>query len=57
MATFILIGFLIACYACCACPSGQLDNAFRDIVDWHEISPEDEQRMEKELAKLELDEQ
>lgn len=30
---FILIGFLVACYAICACPSGQLDEAFRDPLD------------------------
>ena len=31
---FLVVGFLIAFYACCACPSGQLDNAFRDDLDY-----------------------
>jgi hypothetical protein len=29
----ILIGFCAACYACCACPSGQLDEAFWSPLD------------------------
>jgi hypothetical protein len=50
---FLVTGFLVACYACCACPSGQLDNAFRDVVDWHDIPPEDLYRMEKGLKRVE----
>lgn len=39
---FILVGFAVACYACCACPSGQLDGVFEDDFDY---------AVEREIAK------
>ena len=48
---FLVTGFCIAFYACCVCPSGQLDGAF------YSIPPEDPYRMERQITKLERDKQ